>query len=59
MSSEEADPRAAKVFEGGDTLTAALAGIHDRHLALIDARESDLQDHLHQWLTDTLNHIEK
>ncbi|XP_037797534.1 dynein regulatory complex subunit 3-like [Penaeus monodon] len=59
VSSEEADPRAAKVFEGGDTLTAALAGIHDRHLALIDARESDLQDHLHQWLTDTLNHIEK
>nr|XP_027232096.1 uncharacterized protein LOC113823605 [Penaeus vannamei] len=59
VSSGEADPRAAKVFEGGDTLTAALAGIHDRHLALIDARESDLQDHLHQWLTDTLNQIEK
>ncbi|KAK3885466.1 hypothetical protein Pcinc_010324 [Petrolisthes cinctipes] len=53
------DARMARVFEGGDTLTAALAGIHDRHLALVYAREADLRQHLHTWLTETLQEIAK
>ncbi|XP_071534055.1 uncharacterized protein [Panulirus ornatus] len=51
------EERAARVFEGADTLAAALAGIHDRHLALIDSREADLRHHLKQWLKDTLQGI--
>lgn len=53
------DARMARVFEGGDTLTAALAGIHDRHLALVFAREADLRQHLHTWLTETLQEVAK
>ncbi|XP_042214741.1 dynein regulatory complex subunit 3-like isoform X1 [Homarus americanus] len=53
------EERTARVFEGSDTLTSALAGIHDRHLALIDSREADLRQHLQQWLTHTLHEISK
>ncbi|XP_066939133.1 dynein regulatory complex subunit 3-like [Macrobrachium rosenbergii] len=56
---EEMESRRAQVFEGSDTLTAALAGIHDRHLALIDTREDDLRQHLHNWLNDTLDQTTK
>ncbi|XP_069191917.1 dynein regulatory complex subunit 3 isoform X4 [Procambarus clarkii] len=53
------EERTARVFEGSDTLTSALAGIHDRHLALIDSREVDLRHHLQHWLTHTLQEISK
>ena len=57
--SVEEQERTARVFEGSDTLQAALAGIHDRHLDLIDAREADLRKHLQRWLADTLKQIQE
>ncbi|XP_063885243.1 dynein regulatory complex subunit 3-like isoform X1 [Scylla paramamosain] len=57
--SVEEQERTARVFEGSDTLQAALAGIHDRHLDLIDAREADLRKHLQHWLADTLKQIQE
>ncbi|XP_076061626.1 dynein regulatory complex subunit 3-like [Oratosquilla oratoria] len=53
------DKRTLRVFEGGDTLSAVLAKIHDRHLALIDAREDALQKHLSTWLEETLHDISR
>ncbi|XP_050713848.1 dynein regulatory complex subunit 3-like [Eriocheir sinensis] len=58
-TSVEEQERTARVFEGSDTLQAALAGIHDRHLALIDAREADLREHLQSWLANTLQQIQE
>ncbi|CAL4060989.1 unnamed protein product, partial [Meganyctiphanes norvegica] len=56
-AADEGTNEASKVFEGADTLAAALAGIHDRHLMLIHAREEELRSHLRQWLKDTLADI--
>ena len=50
---------AAALFEGGDTLSGALATIHDQHLNIINNREGELRHHLTFWLSSTLDQISR
>ena len=57
--SEERKTFAMSIFASTDTLSAALANIHDRQIAVINSREAELQEHLGNKLDTTIQQLRK